>query len=70
MPGGTVLSRKTFWALLRRYGELAGLALPPHPHMLRHACGFALADQSADTFQRHLLPVVKVFIVAGTQLLC
>ena len=46
---GTVLSRKTFWALLRRYGEAAGLALPPHPHMLRHACGFALADQGADT---------------------
>ena len=46
---GTALSRKTFWALLRRYGELAGLALPPHPHMLRHACGFALADQGADT---------------------
>jgi integrase len=20
-----------------------------HPHMLRHACGFALADQGADT---------------------
>ena len=46
---GTALSRKTFWALLRRYGELAGLSLPPHPHMLRHACGFALADQGADT---------------------
>ncbi|WP_163096871.1 tyrosine-type recombinase/integrase (plasmid) [Acidithiobacillus ferrianus] len=46
---GVALSRKTFWALLRRYGELAGLALPPHPHMLRHACGFALADQGADT---------------------
>ncbi len=46
---GTALSRKTFWALLRRYGEAAGLALPPHPHMLRHACGFALADQGADT---------------------
>lgn len=46
---GAALSRKTFWALLRRYGELAGLSLPPHPHMLRHACGFALADQGADT---------------------
>ena len=46
---GTALSRKTFWALLRRYGELAELSLPPHPHMLRHACGFALADQGADT---------------------
>ena len=46
---GAALSRKTFWALLRRYGELARLSLPPHPHMLRHACGFALADQGADT---------------------
>jgi len=46
---GTALSRKTFWALLRRYGDLAGLSLPPHPHMLRHACGYALADQGADT---------------------
>ncbi|MDD5375454.1 hypothetical protein [Acidithiobacillus sp.] len=27
---GTALSRKTFWARLRRYGELEGLALPPH----------------------------------------
>jgi len=27
----------------------SGLALPAHPHMLRHACGFALADQGADT---------------------
>jgi type 1 fimbriae regulatory protein FimB len=46
---GVVLSRKTFWALLRRYGGLAGLSLPPHLHMLRHACGYALADQGAAT---------------------
>ena len=43
------LSRKTAWLLIHRYGEAAGLALPAHPHMLRHACGFALADQGADT---------------------
>lgn len=43
------LSRKAAWAVIRRYGELAGLPLPAHPHMLRHACGFALTDQSADT---------------------
>src|SRR5256885_6776584 len=43
------LSRKTAWVLIRDYGEAAGLALPAHPHMLRHACGFALADQGADT---------------------
>jgi type 1 fimbriae regulatory protein FimB len=43
------LSRKTAWLAIRTYGERAGLALPAHPHMLRHACGYALADQGADT---------------------
>jgi type 1 fimbriae regulatory protein FimB len=43
------LSRKMAWFAIRAYGEKAGLALPAHPHMLRHACGFALADQGADT---------------------
>lgn len=43
------LSRKTAWLAIRNYGELAGLALPAHPHQLRHVCGFALPDQGADT---------------------
>lgn len=43
------LNRRTAWAAVRRYGELAGLPLEAHPHMLRHACGYALADQGADT---------------------
>jgi len=43
------LSRKTVWLAIRHYGERAGLSLPAHPHMLRHACGYALADQGADT---------------------
>ena len=43
------LSRKTVFVAIRKYGELAGLPLATHPHMLRHACGFALADQGADT---------------------
>ena len=43
------LSRKTAWVAIRAYGEKASLAVPAHPHMLRHACGFALADQGADT---------------------
>jgi len=45
----TALSRTTAWVLIRDYGEAAELALPAHPHMLRHACGYALADQGADT---------------------
>ena len=43
------LSRKTAWLAIRDYGRLAGLPVEAHPHMLRHACGFALADQGADT---------------------
>jgi len=42
------LSRKTAWCLIRAYGRQAGLAVAVHPHMLRHACGYALADQGAD----------------------
>jgi len=45
----TPLSRKTAWLFIHNYGEQAKLSLPAHPHMLRHACGFALADQGADT---------------------
>jgi len=44
-----VLSRKTVWLAIRRYGEAAELEIAAHPHMLRHACGFALADHGADT---------------------
>src|SRR6266446_3258324 len=43
------LSRKTAWLMIRDYARLAGLPVEAHPHMLRHACGFALADQGADT---------------------
>jgi integrase len=30
-------------------GERAGMALPIHPHMLRHGCGFKLANDGHDT---------------------
>ncbi len=43
------LSRKTAWLMIRDYGRRADLPVEAHPHMLRHACGFALADQGADT---------------------
>ncbi|BEN47852.1 tyrosine-type DNA invertase [Serratia sp. CY81684] len=46
---GTRLSRQRFYQLLRRYGERAGLPLPLHPHMLRHACGYNLAERGNDT---------------------
>jgi type 1 fimbriae regulatory protein FimB len=43
------LSRNTIWLMIRAYGRRADLPIEAHPHMLRHACGFALADQGADT---------------------
>lgn len=43
------LSRQQVYSLLRKYGGRAGLNVIPHPHMLRHACGFALADLGVDT---------------------
>lgn len=43
------MNRRTAWNAIRRYGEKADLPLPAHPHMLRHSCGYALADQGADT---------------------
>jgi type 1 fimbriae regulatory protein FimB len=39
------LHRSTVNLLLRKYSAAASLPLLVHPHMLRHACGFALADQ-------------------------
>jgi type 1 fimbriae regulatory protein FimB len=44
------LHRSTVNLALRKYGALAALPAPARPsHMLRHACGFAPADQGADT---------------------
>ncbi|EAO6410016.1 integrase [Salmonella enterica] len=46
---GRRLSRQRIFRLARRYGERAELPFAFHPHMLRHACGYALADQGLDT---------------------
>lgn len=46
---GGQLSRHQVRLLLKRYGELAGVSIPAHPHMLRHGCGYALADLGKDT---------------------
>lgn len=35
--------------MIARAGKVAGLAFPVHPHMLRHACGFKLANDGQDT---------------------
>ena len=35
--------------IVARAGRLAGLTFPVHPHMLRHACGYKLANDGQDT---------------------
>jgi integrase len=35
--------------MVERVGRAAGLPFKVHPHMLRHACGFALANKGHDT---------------------
>jgi integrase len=35
--------------LIERAGEAAALPFPVHTHMLRHACGYALANKGTDT---------------------
>lgn len=38
-----------FRKLIARIGENAKFPFPVHPHMLRHACGFKLANEGQDT---------------------
>ncbi|EBG1722172.1 integrase [Salmonella enterica] len=46
---GKQLSRQWLYRLCIRFGQRAGLSIRVHPHMLRHACGYALANQGLDT---------------------
>jgi type 1 fimbriae regulatory protein FimB/type 1 fimbriae regulatory protein FimE len=46
---GAPFTTAGFARLVERAGESAGLGFPAHPHMLRHATGFALANAGHDT---------------------
>jgi type 1 fimbriae regulatory protein FimB/type 1 fimbriae regulatory protein FimE len=35
--------------MIERAAEVAGLEIKAHPHMLRHACGYKLANDGHDT---------------------
>jgi integrase len=43
---GAPFSTAGFARMLERTATAAGLELKVHPHMLRHACGFALANKA------------------------
>jgi type 1 fimbriae regulatory protein FimB/type 1 fimbriae regulatory protein FimE len=38
-----------FGRMIEPATHAAGLGIKAHPHMLRHACGYALANQGTDT---------------------
>jgi len=42
-------STEGFSRMLQRAAKSAGLTIKVHPHMLRHACGFKLANDGQDT---------------------
>src|SRR5882724_2774147 len=44
---GSPFTTAGFARLVERAGAAAGFEFKAHPHMLRHACGFALAEQGA-----------------------
>ena len=46
---GSPFTTAGFARLLERAGEAAKVGLKIHPHMLRHATGFALANKGHDT---------------------
>lgn len=46
---GGPLTAAGFRKLFTRTGEEAALGFPVHPHMLRHGCGYKLANDGCDT---------------------
>jgi site-specific recombinase XerD len=46
---GAPFSPAGFLRMVQRVGEAAKLGFPVHPHMLRHAAGFKLANDGVDT---------------------
>jgi type 1 fimbriae regulatory protein FimB/type 1 fimbriae regulatory protein FimE len=46
---GGQMNRITVHHIVAEAGKTAGIGFPVHPHMLRHACGFYLANRGVDT---------------------
>jgi integrase len=46
---GAPFTTAGFRKMVARLGKAAGFDFPVHPHQLRHACGFQLANQGTDT---------------------
>ncbi len=46
---GSALSHSVVRHIVKRAGKLAKIPFPVHPHQLRHACGYHLANRPTDT---------------------
>jgi integrase len=46
---GTPFAKRGFQAMVDRAAQAAGLDIKVHPHMLRHSCGYKLANDGVDT---------------------
>lgn len=46
---GSPLTRQSAWRIVAEAGERAELDLDIHPHMLKHSCGYYLANKGLDT---------------------
>ena len=46
---GTPFTKRGFQAMVERAGKAIGFDMKIHPRMLRHACGFKLANDDVDT---------------------
>jgi site-specific recombinase XerD len=46
---GTPFSNRGFQAMVERAARAAGFDMKIHPHMLRHSCGYKLANDGVDT---------------------
>jgi integrase len=46
---GSPFTTAGFARMVERAASVAGLEIKAHPHMLRHACGYALANKGHDT---------------------
>lgn len=46
---GNKISRQQLYRIFSKAGKIANINIDVHPHMFRHACGYALANQGCDT---------------------
>src|SRR5260370_40487847 len=45
---GEKMCRSAFWRVVAQAGQRAGLAVHAYAHLLRHSCGYYLANQGCD----------------------